>query len=71
MARRKDRTRPITYRPPFSVSGPYVVDALGMVIAQFQGYEHILVGRLKMAPATEVVVRALNQFSTEKETGNE
>lgn len=63
MARRKIPTHTITYLPPFDTKGLYVVDRMGMVVAQFQRNERILVGKIGSMWAPETLAMALNTFS--------
>ena len=58
--KRKQKT--VTFHPPFRASGNFVLDSLGMVLAQFMPVEQILVGG-KVHAIADFVVTALNEFA--------
>ena len=62
MARRSMKIRPVTFRPPFCNSGNFVLDSLGMVLAQFMPTEFILVNG-ETHETAKWVVDALNSHA--------
>lgn len=62
---KKHPVKVITYRPPFTVCNGMVLDGGGFVIAQFQPYEEVKIGRFTLN-AAEVVAKAMN-FHTQKD----
>lgn len=64
---RKRKQQTVTFRPPFRASGNFVLDSLGMVLAQFMPVEQILVGGKTYAIA-DYVVNALNEFAEKPDT---
>ena len=50
----------IVFVPPFTVSGPWLLDGNGYIVAQFQGVEFMFNGEDKL-PAAEVIALALNK----------
>jgi hypothetical protein len=66
---RKRKQHTVTFRPPFRASGNFVLDSLGMVLAQFMPVEQIRVGGKTYAIA-DYVVNALNEFAEKPGTSN-
>lgn len=62
MARRSMKNRPVTFRPPFCNSGNFVLDSLGMVLAQFMPREFIRVNG-ETHETAKWVVDALNSHA--------
>lgn len=63
--RRKPQT--ITFHPPFRASGNFVLDSLGMMLAQFMPIEQVRVGG-KVHCTAEFVTAALNEYCERSKT---
>ena len=50
----------IVFKPPFTVSGPWILDGKGYIVAQFSGVEFMFNGDDNL-PAAEVIALALNK----------
>lgn len=62
--RTKDPTT-IPFTPPFSANGNFVLDSLGMVVAEFAPVEEAFVGG-RTYKMSDFIVAALNRFAAEQ-----